>query len=159
MGIGPSTKETSLHHFRDPLLDVVSNDTDVDLMGVVLVGSPDGNEDKMLVGTRAAVLAECMRADGVIVSCDGWGNSHVDYTNTMEQIGIRGIPAAGITFNGTVAQFVVVNDYLDAIVDINKNPEGVESNIVGENNMTERDCKIALYKLKAKMKKKELEER
>ena len=159
MGIGPSTKETSLHHFRDPLLDVVSNDTDVDLMGVMLVGSPDGNEDKMLVGTRAAVLAECMRADGVIVSCDGWGNSHVDYTNTMEQIGIRGIPAAGITFNGTVAQFVVVNDYLDAIVDINKNPEGVESNIVGENNMTERDCKIALYKLKAKMKKKELEER
>ena len=159
MGIGPSTKETSLHHFRDPLLDVVSNDTDVDLMGVMLVGSPDGNEDKMLVGTRAAVWAECMRADGVIVSCDGWGNSHVDYTNTMEQIGIRGIPAAGITFNGTVAQFVVVNDYLDAIVDINKNPEGVESNIVGENNMTEKDCKIALYKLKAKMKKKELEER
>ena len=159
MGFGPSTKETSLHHFRDPLLDVVSNDTDVDLMGVMLVGSPDGNEDKMLVGTRAAVWAECMRADGVIVSCDGWGNSHVDYTNTMEQIGIRGIPAAGITFNGTVAQFVVVNDYLDAIVDINKNPEGVESNIVGENNMTERDCKIALYKLKAKMKKKELEDR
>lgn len=158
MGIGPSTKETSLHHFRDPLLDVVSQDRDVDLMGVMLVGSPDGNEDKMLVGTRAAVWAECMRADGVIVSCDGWGNSHVDYTNTMEQIGIRGIPAAGITFNGTVAQFVVVNDYLDAIVDINKNPEGVESNIVGENNMTERDCKIALYKLKAKMKKKELEE-
>ncbi len=159
MGIGPSTKETSLHHFRDPLLDVVSKDTDVDLMGVMLVGSPDGNEDKMLVGTRAAVWAECMRADGVIVSCDGWGNSHVDYTNTMEQIGIRGIPAAGITFNGTVAQFVVVNDYLDAIVDINKNPEGVESNIVGENNMVEKDCKIALYKLKAKMKKKELEER
>lgn len=159
MGIGPSTKETSLHHFRDPLLDVVSKDTDVDLMGVMLVGSPDGNEEKMLVGTRAAVWAECMRADGVIVSCDGWGNSHVDYTNTMEQIGIRGIPAAGITFNGTVAQFVVVNDYLDAIVDINKNPEGVESNIVGENNMTERDCKIALYKLKAKMKEKELEER
>lgn len=159
MGIGPSTKETSLHHFRDPLLDVVSKDTDVDLMGVVLVGSPDGNEDKMLVGTRAAVLAECMRADGVIVSCDGWGNSHVDYTNTMEQIGIRGIPATGITFNGTVAQFVVVNDYLDAIVDINKSATGEETNVVGENNMTEKDCKIALYKLKAKMKKKELEER
>lgn len=67
MGIGPSTKETSLHHFRDPLLDVVSKDTDVDLMGVMLVGSPDGNEDKMLVGTRAAVWAECMRADGVIL--------------------------------------------------------------------------------------------
>ena len=77
MGIGPSTKETSLHHFRDPLLDVVSKDTDVDLMGVMLVGSPDGNEDKMLVGTRAAVWAECMRADGVILSCDGWGNMSI----------------------------------------------------------------------------------
>ena len=68
MGIGPSTKETSLHHFRDPLLEVVAEDTDLDLMGIMLVGSPDGNEDKMLVGTRAAVWAECMRADGVIIS-------------------------------------------------------------------------------------------
>ena len=31
MGIGPSTKETSLHHFRDPLLEVVAEDTDLDL--------------------------------------------------------------------------------------------------------------------------------
>ena len=71
MGIGPSTKETSLHHFRDPLLDVVSNDTDLDLMGILLVGTPDDNKDKMLVGTRSAVWAEAMRADGVIRSrCD-----------------------------------------------------------------------------------------
>ena len=87
MGIGPSTKETTLHHFRDPLLEVVSEDTDLDLLGILLVGTPDGNEEKMFVGTRAAVMAECMRADGVIISCDGWGNSHVDYTNTVEQIG------------------------------------------------------------------------
>ncbi len=159
MGIGPSTKETSLHHFRDPLLDVVSKDTDVDLMGVVLVGSPDGNEEKMLVGTRAAVWAECMRADGVILSCDGWGNSHVDYTNTIEQIGSRGIPVTGITFNGSVAQFVVTNDYLDAIVDINKSATGEETNVVGENNMTELDCKKALAMLKLKMRKKEMDER
>ena len=159
MGIGPSTKETSLHHFRDPLFDVVSKDTDVDLMGVVLVGSPDGNEEKMLVGTRAAVWAECMRADGVILSCDGWGNSHVDYTNTIEQIGSRGIPVTGITFNGTVAQFVVTNDYLDAIVDINKSATGEETNVVGENNMTELDCKKALALLKLKMRKKDMEER
>ena len=159
MGIGPSTKETSLHHFRDPLLDVLSKDTVVDLMGVVLVGSPDGNEEKMLVGTRAAVWAECMRADGVILSCDGWGNSHVDYTNTIEQIGTRGIPVTGITFNGTVAQFVVTNDYLDAIVDINKSATGEETNVVGENNMTELDCKKALALLKLKMRKKDMEER
>ena len=52
MGIGPSTKETSLHHFRDPLLEVVAEDTDLDLMGVMLVGSPDGNEDKMFACRR-----------------------------------------------------------------------------------------------------------
>ena len=68
MGIGPSTKETSLHHFRDPLLEVVSEDTDLDLMGVMLVGSPDGNEDKMLVGTRAAVWASFAAGVGITVS-------------------------------------------------------------------------------------------
>ena len=51
MGIGPSTKETTLHHFRDPLLEVVSEDTDLDLLGILLVGTPDGNEEKMFVGT------------------------------------------------------------------------------------------------------------
>ena len=119
MGIGPSTKETSLHHFRDPLLDVVSQDTDVDLMGIVIVGTPDDNVDKMLVGTRTAVWAEAMRADGVIISSDGWGNSDVDFTNTCEQLGTRGIAVTGLNFSGTVAQFVVVNDYLDGIIDIN----------------------------------------
>lgn len=157
MGIGPSTKETSLHHFRDPLLDVVSNDTDLDLMGIVIVGTPDGNEDKMLVGTRAAVWAEAMRADGVIISSDGWGNSDVDFTNTVEQIGIRGIPVTGLNFSGTVAQFVVTNDYLDGIVDINKSEDGTETNVVGENNMTTLDCRKAMALLKLKMRQKENE--
>lgn len=157
MGIGPSTKETSLHHFRDPLLDVVYNDDDVDLMGVIVVGTPDDNDDKMLVGTRAAVWAECMRADGAIVSSDGWGNSDVDYANTLEQLGTRGIAVTGLNFSGTAGQFVVVNDYLDGVVDINKSAEGVETNVVGENNMTELDCKKALALLKLKMRKLENE--
>ena len=55
MGIGPSTKETSLHHFRDPLLDVVSQDTDVDLMGIVIVGTPDDNVDKIYISGTATV--------------------------------------------------------------------------------------------------------
>ena len=44
-----------------------------------------------------------MRADGVILSADGWGNSHVDYANTFEEIGKRGIPTVGVTFNGVQA--------------------------------------------------------
>jgi D-proline reductase (dithiol) PrdE len=155
MGIGPSTKETTLHHFRDPLLDVVSRDEDIDLMGVLLVGTPDDNKDKMLVGTRSAVWAEAMRADGVIISSDGWGNSDVDFANTCEQLGIRGISVTGLNFCGTAGQFVVENDYLDGIVDINKSAEGVETNIVGENNVVELDCRKALARLKLKMRQKD----
>ena len=64
MGIGPSTKETSLHHFRDPLVDVLSNDTDIDLVGVILVGTPQDNKEKERVGQRTAQWLESMRVDG-----------------------------------------------------------------------------------------------
>ena len=150
MGIGPSTKETSLHHFRDPLLDVVSSDEDLDLMGILLVGTPDGNEEKMLVGRRTAVWAG-MRADGVIISSDGWGNSDVDFTNTVEELATRGIEVTGLNFSGTVGQFVVVNEYLDGIIDINKSESGTETCVVGENNATALDAKKAVARLKLKM--------
>ncbi len=153
MGIGPSTKETSLHHFRDPLLDAVSNDLDVDLMGVMVVGTPQDNSDKYFVGERAAVWAESMRADGVILSVDGWGNSHVDYANTIEQIGNRGIPVVGLSFVGTQASFVVTNKYMDTIVDFNKSAEGIETEVVGENNVDRIDARKALAFLKLKMRK------
>ena len=55
----------------------------------------------------------------------------------------------------SVAQFVVVNDYLDGIVDINKSADGTETNVVGENNMVELDCKKATALLKLKMRKNE----
>ena len=132
MGIGPSTKETSLHHFRDPLLDIVSRDEDLDLMGIIIVGTPDGNEDKLLVGRRTAVWAEAMRADGVIMSSDGWGNK----------------------FSGENGKFVVENEHLGQILDINKNKEGIESCIVGENNVTELDARKVTALLKLKMRKK-----
>lgn len=160
MGIGPSTKETSLHHFRDPLVDIVGSDKGIDLMGVLLFGTADDNVDKIRNSTRAAVIAECMRADGVIVSSDGWGNSDVDYTNCIQELGNRNIPMSGLNFSGTVATFVVDSPYLqNNIVDINKNPEGIESNIVGENNMTEEDVKKALAILKIRMREKELKNR
>lgn len=155
MGIGPSTKETSLHHFRDPLLDVVSSDEDLDLLGVLLVGTPDGNEEKMLVGRRTAVWAEGMRTDGVIISSDGWGNSDVDFTNTVEELSVRGIEVTGLNFSGTVGQFVVVNEYLDGIIDINKSASGTETCVVGENNTTALDAKKAVARLKLKMRRKE----
>lgn len=151
MGVGPSTKETTLHHFRDPILNIVSNDEEIDLMGIMIVGTPQDNEQKNFVGTRAAAWAESMRADGVIISVDGWGNSHVDYANTIEQIGKRNIPLVGLSFIGTQAQFVVKNKYMDTIVDINKSEEGIETEVIGENTLSELDAKKALAILKLKM--------
>lgn len=153
MGIGPSTKETSLHHFRDPLLDVASADEDLDLMGIIIVGTPDGNEDKLLVGRRTAVWAEAMRADGAIISSDGWGNSDVDYANTVEELETRGIPVAGLKFSGESGKFVVENEHLGQILDINKSTEGIETCVVGENNVTELDARKVTALLKLKMRK------
>lgn len=158
MGIGPSTKETTLHHFRDPLLDVVTTDDDLDLAGVIIVGTPQDNSEKYFVGQRVAAWLEAIRVDGAILSCDGWGNSHVDYANTIEEIGKRSIPVVGITFVGTQAQFVVTNKYMDTIVDINKSVEGIETEVVGENNTSMIDAKkvVALLKLKIRKKHQEI---
>lgn len=153
MGIGPSTKETTLHHFRDPLLDVVSQDGDVDLLGIILVGTPQDNKSKYFAGKRLAQWTEAMRADGVIISVDGWGNSHVDYANTIEEIGKRGIPVVGLSFIGKQAKFVVSNKYMDTIVDFNKSEKGIETEVLGENNVDKLDSKKALAFLKLKMKK------
>ena len=142
MGVGPSTKETSLHHFRDPLLNVLSEDTDLDLAGIIIVGTPQDNVEKERVGQRAAQILEAMRVDGCIVSCDGWGNSHVDYANTFEEIGSRGI-----------GKFVVSNKYMDTIVDMSKSKDGTETEVVGENAIDTTDARKAVAFLKLKMRK------
>lgn len=153
MGIGPSTKETTLHHFRDPLLEVLSEDEDFDLLGVIVVGTPQDNKEKYFVGTRAAAWAEAMRAEGAIVSADGWGNSDVDFANTIEQLASRGIAVVGVNFVGVQGQFVVTNEYMDTIVDMNKSPEGIETEVVGENTVTYLDARKAAALLKLKMRR------
>ena len=57
MGIGPSTKETSKHYFQDPLIDVFADDPEIDFRGVIVVGTPQDNRMKHLVGQRAAVCS------------------------------------------------------------------------------------------------------
>ena len=148
MGIGPSTKETSLHHFRDPLLDVLASDPDIDFQGVVVVGTPQDNRLKHLVGWRAATWLEAMRTDGAIISADGWGNSDVDYANTMFEIGERGISIVGLKFMGK-HKFVVENQYTKFVLDFNKSEDGVET--VCQNNVDYTDARKALALLKLKM--------
>ena len=139
MGIGPSTKETTLHHFRDPLVQVLGDDEDIDFLGVMIAGIPQDNVNKYFTGDRA------------IVSEDSWGNSNVDFAHAIEEIGKRGVSVVGVSFVGTQAQFVVTNEYMDTIVDINKSTEGVETNVVGENNLDVLDARKAVALLKLKM--------
>ncbi|APX72196.1 proline reductase [Companilactobacillus allii] len=151
MGIGPSTKETTLHHFQDPLVRTVANDPDIDFQGVLVVGTPQDNYLKNLVGKRCAIWLEAMRTNGVILSADGWGNSDVDFMNTMTEIGDRGISVVGLKFIGKQAGFVVENEYTKFVLDINKSSEGIETEVVGENNLNEKDSHKALGLLKLKM--------
>ena len=94
-----------------------------------------------------------MRAEGAIVSADGWGNSDVDFANTVEQLASRGIAVVGVNFVGVQGQFVVTNEYMDTIVDMNKSSEGIETEVVGENTVTLLDAKKAAALLKLKMRR------
>ena len=151
MGIGPSTKETTLHHFRDPLVEELCEDTDLDFVGIILAGIPQDNVNKYFTGDRVGAWAEALRVKGAIVSEDSWGNSNVDFAHAIEEIGKRGVSVVGVSFVGTQAQFVVTNEYMDTIVDINKSTEGVETNVVGENNLDVLDARKAVALLKLKM--------
>lgn len=153
MGLGPSTKETTLHHFRDPLLDVLSKDEDFDLLGIIVAGIPQDNESKYFIGERIGAWLEAMRADGVIVSTDGWGNCDIDFANTIEQLASRNISVVGLKFVGTQGQFLVTNEYMDTIVDINKSTDGIETRILGENSLSTLDAKKAAALLKLKMRR------
>jgi len=153
MGIGPSTKETTKHHFRDPLVELLQKDSDLDFCGIVVYGTSDLSERKHRASYRAAQTAIAMRADGVIISIDGWGNSHVDYENCINTLGKAGVPVVGLSFVGKAGAFVVKNKYMDTIVDFNKSKDGVETEVVGENNKDELDSRKAIALLKLKMKR------
>lgn len=151
MGIGPSTKETTLHHFRDPLVEELCDDTDLDFVGIILAGIPQDNVNKLFTGSRVGGWAEALRVKGAIVSEDSWGNSNVDFAQAIEEIGKRDIAVVGVSFVGTQGAFVVTNQYMNTIVDFNKSEEGIETNVVGENNIVAQDAKKAKALLKLKM--------
>lgn len=157
MGLGTSMKETTLHYYRDPLVEAVSKDPEVNLRGIIIVGSPDKNEDKYLSAERVGAALECMRADGAIFSCNGIGNNHVDYAHAVEETEIRGIPTAVLSLC-PAKDFVVPNEHLDGVICFYKTMQkamevGDETNVLAENTVEEIDARKALALLKLKMRK------
>ncbi|MEY8304215.1 D-proline reductase (dithiol) proprotein PrdA [Anaerosalibacter bizertensis] len=149
--IGPASKETSRHYFREPLVLETMNDEDIDLLAVVLVGSPQANNEKFYVSRLLGTTVEAMNVDGAIVTTEGFGNNHIDFASHIEEIGKKGIPVVGMTFSGVQGELVVGNKYMDAMVDLNKSRQGIENEILSNNCLTEEDAKRALAMLKAKI--------
>ena len=150
--VGPSTKETSRHYFRDPLITLALNDDDIDLCGVAFVGSPAIDKQKHMVAERLGALVAAMDVNGVIVATEGYGNNHIDFAAHLEAIGKRGVPSVGVTFCGNFGPLITGNKYTRNLVDCTKADIGLENGILAENTMTEEDAMVALAMLKAVMK-------
>ncbi|QAA34531.1 D-proline reductase (dithiol) proprotein PrdA [Clostridium manihotivorum] len=149
--IGPATKEMTRHYFREPLVEALAEDEELNLVGVIFVGSPQVNDEKAYVSERLGTLVEALNVDGAIVTTEGFGNNHIDFTYHIEQIGMRGIPVVGVSFCAYQGQLVVGNKYMDAMIEINKDKEGFENEVAGCSSITKLDADRAILMLKTKM--------
>ncbi|SKC37477.1 D-proline reductase (dithiol) proprotein PrdA [Maledivibacter halophilus] len=156
--IGPASKETTRHYWREPLVKELMNDDEIDLAGVIFIGSPQVNSEKFYVSKILGMTVEAMDVDGAIVTTEGFGNNHVDFASHIEQIGMRGIPVVGVTFSAVQGQLVVGNPYMNTLVDCNKSDQGIENEILENNCLAPEDAIRALYMLKARMAGEEIKE-
>lgn len=149
--IGPASKEMSRHYWREPLVLEVLFDEDVDLCGVVLVGSPQINAEKFYVSRRVGMTCEALEVDGAFVTTEGFGNNHIDFASHIEQIGMRDIPVVGLSFCANQGALVVGNKYMASMVDNNKSEGGIENEVLANNTLCPEDAIRALAMLKARM--------
>ena len=149
--IGPASKEMSRHYWREPLVLECLNDPEIDLCGVVFVGSPQINGEKFYVSRRVGQTVESMDVDGAFVTTEGFGNNHVDFASHLEQIGMRGVPVVGMSFCAVQGALVVGNKYMTSMVDNNKSEAGIENEVLGCNTLCKEDAIRALAMLKAQM--------
>lgn len=149
--IGPASKECSRHYWREPLVIEALQDEEVDLCGIILVGSPQINSEKFYVSKRVGMTVESMDVDGAFVTTEGFGNNHIDFASHIEQIGMRETPVVGMSFCAVQGALVVGNKYMKHMVDLNKSEAGIENEILSCNTLTKEDATRALAMLKAAM--------
>lgn len=146
--IGPASKEMSRHYWREPLVHAAMHDEEIDLVGIMLVGSPQANSDKFYVSRRLGQTVECMGIDGAIVTTEGFGNNHVDFSSHIEQIGKRGVKVVGASYCAVQGALVVGNKYMGAMCDNNKSKQGIENEILSNNTLCPEDAIRQLAMLK-----------
>ncbi len=146
--IGPSTKEVSRHYWREPLVRQVMEDEELDLCGVIFVGSPQVNAEKFYVSGLVGSMVAALDVDGAIVGTEGEGNNHIDFASHIEQIGSRGIPVVGCTFSAKTGQLVIGNKYMTHMVELAKCEDGLDNKILENNTLTQQDARRAIALLK-----------
>ncbi|MCC0645600.1 MULTISPECIES: D-proline reductase (dithiol) proprotein PrdA [unclassified Clostridioides] len=146
--IGPASKEMSRHYWREPLVIRAMQDEEIDLVGVVFVGSPQVNAEKFYVSKRLGMLVEAMEVDGAVVTTEGFGNNHIDFASHIEQIGMRGIPVVGVTYSAVQGALVVGNKYMTHMVDNNKSKQGIENEILSNNTLAPEEAVRIMAMLK-----------
>ena len=156
MGLGPSIKMTTLHHYNCPVVKELSKHDDIDFSAIIVGGISENYDAKVFTAKRIGDMAKILGATGAIVAIDAWGNHHIDFVTAIEELGKNDIPSIGLSFIGQQGRLVCTNSYVETIVDFNKGSSGYESCVVGGNNLTEYDAVKAVALLKNKLKKKGL---
>ncbi|CAH2214448.1 D-proline reductase (dithiol) proprotein PrdA [Tepidibacter aestuarii] len=149
--IGPASKENSRHYYREPLVIEAMKDEEIDLAGIIFVGSPQVNSEKFYVSNRLGMIVEAMDVDGAIITTEGFGNNHIDFASHHEQIGKRGVAVVGCTFSAVQGALVVGNKYMKYMIDNNKSKQGIENEILSNNTLCKEDAVRALAMVKAVM--------
>ncbi|TLG81317.1 D-proline reductase (dithiol) proprotein PrdA [Vagococcus zengguangii] len=149
--IGPASKETSRHYWREPLVQEAMNDEEIDLVGVMFVGSPQANSEKYYVSKRLGMTIEAMGIDGAIITTEGFGNNHIDFASHIEEVGKRGIKVVGDSYSAVQGALVVGNEHMVAMVDNNKSKQGIENEILSNNTLCREDAIRDLAMLKTLM--------
>ncbi|MBM7711056.1 D-proline reductase (dithiol) proprotein PrdA [Enterococcus xiangfangensis] len=149
--IGPASKETSRHYWREPLVKEAMADEEIDLVGVMFVGSPQANTEKYYVSKRLGMTIEAMDIDGAIVTTEGFGNNHIDFASHIEEIGKRGVKVVGDSYSAVQGALVVGNAEMGAMVDNNKSKQGIENEILSNNTLCQEDAIRDLAMLKTLM--------
>ena len=149
--IGPASKEMSRHYWREPLVLEALHDEELDLCGVLFVGSPQINAEKFYVSKRVGQTVEALDVDGAFITTEGFGNNHIDFASHHEQIGKRGIPVVGLSFCAVQGALVVGNPYMTNMVDNNKSESGIENEVLACNTLCKEEAVRAITMLKAAM--------
>ena len=149
--IGPASKEMSRHYWREPLVLEALHDEELDLCGVLFVGSPQINAEKFYVSKRVGQTVESLDVDGAFITTEGFGNNHIDIASHHEQIGKRGIPVVGLSFCAVQGALVVGNPYMTNMVDNNKSESGIENEVLACNTLCKEEAVRAIAMLKAAM--------